>query len=767
MTEQEYFNRVETARRQISGGQLEAADRLLTELYEYKPTRLLWFVAKAEYILREQGDAEAALEVLKGKYFLGEDSTGLRECMKFRSSAYKKLGRRDDAAREDYLYQRVRGKSCSRQERELAEALEAVAADAEDATALQALAGALYRTADSAAYFVVYQELLRRGLAEGGPESQEVRALHNYGYLKEKIAAKSVSTFILVMDDYLDRSLEILGHLLSCSGHQVFLLSPPLVFETDGRLDLKETVPVSMEQAERYPDMCVIPPVALAEDGEVYGDNRDYIIDHLCREESGRDNAVVLCSGCLLEDLYVREGLRGRMSRLSAYESDIQEEKLQFGWAGSYLSYISDLYGYDVRTDIEREPEVDFSVVVPARNSAATLRYTLQTCLRQRYQGSYEVVVSDNSVDGNTEICELCRELNDPRIRYIRTPRSLQLARSFEFGYLQTRGAFVLSIGSDDGLLPWGLEIIKAALERYPKDEILVWERGFYAWPGFNGGQQNQFVIPRKYAKGQIGAQYFSGKDLLNCLAQEQQMIYTLPMLYINSGFRRSYLKTLLRKTGKLWDVGSQDLPMAIINCCINQRVLYMNYPVAIAGMSGSSIGYLGSCPNSTSSNSTVREVARRALQQDNIGLFTLHRRERMIPACGLDVSGLYFGLSKVVAEGLLPEKRADQILDWTRTARQIAGTFSLLDDTYDLMLQRNLFSARKLSDSHYAFFEALKDTAVLPKQLDTAAMERQRAAKQYSEGRDSNGGEVLDASEYGVSNILQAVELFEKRTGL
>ena len=767
MTEQEYFDRVETARRYISGGQLEAADRLLTELYEYKPTRLLWFVAKAEYILRKQGDARAALESLEGKYFLGEDSIGLRECMKFRSSAYKKLGRQDDAAREDYLYQRVRGKSCSRQEQELVEALEAVAADTEDGDALQALAGALYRTADSAAYFIVYQELLRQGLAEEGPEAHEVHKLHNYGYLEEKIAAKSANTFILIMDDYLDRSLEILGHLLSCFGHHVFLLGPPLVFETDGQLDLKETVPVSMEQAGRYPDMCVIPPVALAEGGEIYGDNRDYIIDYLCREESGQDKAVVLCSGYLLEDLYTRQGLRGRMSRLSAYESDIQEEKLQFGWAGSYLSYISDIFGYDVRADIEREPEVDFSIVVPARNSAATLRYTLQTCLRQRYQGSYEVVVSDNSVDGNTEIYELCRELNDPRIRYIRKARSLQLARSFEFGYLQTRGAFVLSIGSDDGLLPWGLESVKAVLSQHPEDEILVWERGFYAWPGFNGGQQNQFVIPRKYVKGQIGTQYFFGKDLLNCLAQEQQMIYTLPMLYINSGFRRRYLKTLLQKTGKLWDGASQDLPMAIINCCINPCVLNMSYPVAIAGMSGASIGYLVNRPNSTAKNSEEYETAKHTFQQDNIGLYTSSRLEWRMHSCGLDVSGLYCVLSRAVEEGLLSEERMDQILDWKSAAKRIVETFSLLEETYDVMLQKNLFSAKKLSDGHYAFFKALSNMAVRPQRFDTAAMDRWRIAKQYSEGRNPNGGETLDASRYSVSNVLQAVELFEKRTGL
>lgn len=765
MTKQEYFNRIEAARRHISGGRLEIADQHLTELYAYKPTRLLWFVAKAEYILKKEDSPEAALKILNEKYFLGEDYSGLKECIKLRCKAYKMLGRPDDSVREDYLYQKVCGKNCSRLEGELAEALEAVALETEDMDALQSLSRSLYRTSDMVSYFIVCMELIRRGLIQNAP--RWVHELRNYGYLEEKIAAKEANIFILVMDEYLDRSLEILGHLLSCFGHQVFLLGPPLIFETDGRIDLRETVPISMEQASRYPDMCVIPPVALMESGEMYGDNRDFIIDYICREESPRDNALILCSGHMLEEIYIRKGLRGRMARLSPYESEVCEEKLQFGWAGSYLSYISDIYGYDIRQDIEREPEVDFSIVVPARNSAATLRYTLQTCLTQRYPGSYEILVSDNSVDGNTEVYELCQELNDSRIRYVRTPRSLPLQKNFEFGYLQTRGAFVLSIGSDDGILPWGLEAIRAILDQYPDDEILVWERGFYAWPGFNGGQQNMFEIPRKYARGQISAQYLSTDFLLNQLAKNQQMIYSLPMLYINSGFRRSYLKTLLQKTGKLLDTVSQDIPMAIIGCCIHERILHMVYPVTIAGMSGGSIGYLNNCPQMIAGGPAETGLAKRMFQQDNAGIYALSKRERFISPLGTDSDGLYIVLSRTVEEGLLSEERADHILDWKSAAERIVKKLSIQDERYDLMLQRSLFSARELSADHYSCFKAIRNAALTPRFIDAAAVKQHRMAKLYSEGPSSGGGEILDASKYDVQNIMEAAELFANLTGL
>lgn len=766
MTEQQYFDRIHAIRRHISGGNLELAERLLEQMYSYKPTRLLWFVAKAELVLKKEQNPEAALRVLDGKYLLGEDYPGLKECMKFRSKTYRQWGRPDDAAREDYLYQKACGRSCARPEGEVIEALEAVAEDTENGECLQALAGALYRTSDMAAYFIVYMELVRRGLARR--EEHWVHKIANYGYLEEKLTAQEPGTFILVMDDYLDRPLEILGHLLHCFGHQVFLLSPPLAFETEGQVDLKETVPISMEQMERYPDMCVVPPVVLTEEGKPYGDNRDYIIDQICREESARDHAVILCSGYLLEDLYTREGLRGRMGRLSPYEADFTEEKVQFAWAGSYLSYISDIYGYDVRTDIDREPEVEFSIVIPARNSAATLRYTLQTCLNQRYQGSYEIVISDNSVDESHEVYDLCQELNDPRIRYIKTPRSLQLTKSFEFAYLQTRGKFVFSLGSDDGLLPWALEAVKITLDHCPEEELLLWDRGFYAWPGFNGGQQNMFAIPRAYKRGQLNARLVETKELLSRVAQNQSNIYLLPLLYINSGFRRSYLNTLLRKTGKLLDGACQDIAVGIINCSINEHILCIAYPITIAGMSNSSIGYLNSSPDKNCEDEKQRQIIKtRIFHQDNVGIYTPAYKERLVFPVSGDACGIYMVLSRAVEEGVLSEDICNHISDWEATVERVVETFSLQYDVYDLMVHMNSFMARKLPMDHYEWFEAHRSHILSPKYVDAAEVAREHAKKCYQEGRSISGGEILDASKYGIENIAQAVGLFSDRTGL
>ena len=56
--------------------------------------------------------------------------------------------------------------------------------------------------------------------------------------------------------------------------------------------------------------------------------------------------------------------------------------------------------------------------------------------------------------------------------------------------------------------MPYTLTEINKIMEKYPEEDIIQWERGFYAWPGFNDGQQNEFVIPRKYNKLKYETEY-------------------------------------------------------------------------------------------------------------------------------------------------------------------------------------------------------------------------------------------------------------------
>ena len=117
--------------------------------------------------------------------------------------------------------------------------------------------------------------------------------------------------------------------------------------------------------------------------------------------------------------------------------------------------------------------------------------------------------------------------------------------------------------------------------------------------------------------------------------------------------------------------------------------------------------------------------------------------------------------------EGLLAEEDADRVLNWETAVTRIVETFSIENEIYDLMIHRNLLTARTLCAEHYGRFRAVCEQALTPRYISADAVKRQRAVKTYVEEPNAQGGETLDASSYNVHNVRQAVELFSTRTGL
>lgn len=120
------------------------------------------------------------------------------------------------------------------------------------------------------------------------------------------------------------------------------------------------------------------------------------------------------------------------------------------------------------------------SVIVPTRNRARTLRHTLRTCLSQTFD-DFEVIVSDNFSDDETQ--ELLASIDDPRLRPVRTKSYISMARNFQNGLAHARGEAILFIGDDDGLLPFGLELLARALDAHPEVDAVRWRPPNFWWP--------------------------------------------------------------------------------------------------------------------------------------------------------------------------------------------------------------------------------------------------------------------------------------------
>jgi glycosyltransferase involved in cell wall biosynthesis len=86
---------------------------------------------------------------------------------------------------------------------------------------------------------------------------------------------------------------------------------------------------------------------------------------------------------------------------------------------------------------------------MPVYNGAATIRAALDSLLAQTFQ-NFVLVVSDNNSSDNTE--EICREYvsRDPRIRYVRQPKSLSPANNFRFVLFEATTPFFMWATAED-----------------------------------------------------------------------------------------------------------------------------------------------------------------------------------------------------------------------------------------------------------------------------------------------------------------------------
>src|SRR5262245_43353046 len=70
-----------------------------------------------------------------------------------------------------------------------------------------------------------------------------------------------------------------------------------------------------------------------------------------------------------------------------------------------------------------------FSVVIPTRERAETLRHSLRTCAEQDFD-DYEVVVCDNSSSPATR--QVVQECGCAKVRYVRSDRPLAMSDNWD-----------------------------------------------------------------------------------------------------------------------------------------------------------------------------------------------------------------------------------------------------------------------------------------------------------------------------------------------
>lgn len=573
------------------------------------------------------------------------------------------------------------------------------------------------------------------------------------------LALEDDNVFVLFENEENSPYIRYLANDLGFLGKKVFVITEAVILDVQN-VNIIDTVAISFENVEKTDKYTLVRPIELIYENGIHENNVEYILEYVLNMYCENFMANVLANDEMTNALETSPISGKKFTRLAGDTYyGVYSQGIVFSKYGDYLSYISKIYNENCYELVDRKPTKKFSIVLPARNSIATLKSTIDTCLNQEFDGSYEIIVSDNSTNGNETIKEMCDELNDDRIVYIKTPRDLRLTKSFEYAYLHANGEYVMALGSDDGALPWLLSTLDKVVKEYPDEEIIQWERGAYAWPEYKGGQGDMLVIPRDYKYEDLNIYYRDRVNYIASVLNNNQSMYGLPLLYINSCFKRSYLKTLIEKTGRLWDGICQDIDMGIITVALHDKILNIQYPLTIAGTSSASAGAASNRAKKT------KEEAKKQADEfkvvDNVGGYGKTLYERLIPQTLTDVNLLYSSFLRAISRNILPEKYITDVIDWKKWYTEIAKLLDINDVEFDRKIHEMQYTAGYHGEEFVKWFnENIYEVLMTPKYCDENIANNQYT-KSYSVGRTAAGSLILDASEYGVSDIKGAVDFF------
>ncbi|NYT46278.1 glycosyltransferase [Alcaligenaceae bacterium] len=222
-------------------------------------------------------------------------------------------------------------------------------------------------------------------------------------------------------------------------------------------------------------------------------------------------------------------------------------------------------------------------IVIPTRNRADTLYFTIKTCLEQEYT-NYLIIVSDNDSKDNT--CQVVESLNSDKIKYVNTHEPLSMTNHWNFAlsHALLLDGYITFLGDDDGILPNSLAKINDIINAH-KTKAVTWRKIEYCWPThIHKPYRNMMILPFG-----SGSQKIYAKSKLAKAISFEVGYNDLPCVY-NSFIHLSIIRSGY-VDGRYFDTASPDVYSGFCNALLIDRYVYSNEPFTINGASGHSNG--------------------------------------------------------------------------------------------------------------------------------------------------------------------------------
>jgi glycosyltransferase involved in cell wall biosynthesis len=225
------------------------------------------------------------------------------------------------------------------------------------------------------------------------------------------------------------------------------------------------------------------------------------------------------------------------------------------------------------------------SIVIPTRERASVLQYTLETVLALR-NPDFEIIVCDNLSTDDTR--SVVARFSDPRLKYSCSDKRLTMPQNFERGLKLATGEFIMTIGDDDLLIEENVELALASAAATGAD-LVYWNRAVFYWGSYPDTTQNgAFMIPNGRAIHPVDTRALMATAYRNLISYQY-----LPSVY-NSLCRRSILDRYYAFLhGQFFPeyVVSVDVFSSLVLSSLNPVTYYQDSPASLSGISKHSNG--------------------------------------------------------------------------------------------------------------------------------------------------------------------------------
>jgi len=233
-----------------------------------------------------------------------------------------------------------------------------------------------------------------------------------------------------------------------------------------------------------------------------------------------------------------------------------------------------------------------FTVIIPAKDRAYYLEQTLRTCSLQDYKNLEIIVSDDGSIDDTKKIVEEAAQ-RDVRIRYVSPGKNVGMRDNFEYALSQVKPGYVLALGADDGLLPYGISGMNALLQSTGK-KMLSWQAPLFTYPGINS-ESGQLALYAKKGRIQRGFKIVKSRDFLERQIKHLHYLSDVesPMFYVKGVVSTELVDRVKSRSpeGRFYVCSTPDGYSGIVLAGEVDEYAFSYEPFSIYGLSPSSQG--------------------------------------------------------------------------------------------------------------------------------------------------------------------------------